>query len=231
MRIKAVVADVDGTLTDERRRLDIDSILAVRRLEERGLKVVLTSGRSYCATHALSTYIGTFGLVIAENGGVIGRGPGDYTLMGDRSLAELGLKELRKELGDRVREVQSFQRYVDIVLARTFDLNPANEMLQRRGAGSHILDSGFAYHLVDARVDKGVGVEAAARKLMLETEEIAAIGDNLNDIDMFKVAGFSATFPDAPEQTRRAATYIANRRHGEGVREIAEVLLSGRSEP
>jgi len=230
MRIRAVVADVDGTLTDEKRRLDIDSLMAVRELEERGMKVVLTSGRSYCATHVLSTYIGTFGLVIAENGGVIGRGPADYTLMGDRRFAELGLKELKKELGEKVREVHSFQRYVDIVLARTFDLDSANEILRRKGAGSHVLDSGFAYHLVDARVNKGTGVEAAAKTLTLETEEIAAIGDNLNDIDMFKVAGFSATFPDAPEQTRKAATYIANQKHGKGVKEIAEIILSGRSD-
>ena len=84
---KAFITDIDGTLTDDRRRLSMHAVEEIRRLVDAGIPVVLASGNTVCFIDALSKMIGTSGDIIAENGGVYRHG---YTGMrhaeGDRSI-------------------------------------------------------------------------------------------------------------------------------------------------
>jgi hydroxymethylpyrimidine pyrophosphatase-like HAD family hydrolase len=65
---KAIVVDVDGTITFSDRRLDCRAVDALRSLE---VPVVLATGNVLCFARAASKLVGTKGIVIAENGGVI----------------------------------------------------------------------------------------------------------------------------------------------------------------
>ena len=64
------MTDIDYTLTDAELRLDLGAAQKIRELEERGVKVILDSGRNLAATGSLAQLIGTSGFVVAENGGV-----------------------------------------------------------------------------------------------------------------------------------------------------------------
>ena len=69
--IKALVTDIDGSLTDSKRRISTRAIEALRVLEDRGICVMLASGNVLPLAYGLSSFIGISGPVIAENGGVV----------------------------------------------------------------------------------------------------------------------------------------------------------------
>ncbi|HJJ86859.1 MAG TPA: HAD hydrolase family protein, partial [Methanocorpusculum sp.] len=84
---KAFITDIDGTLTDNRRRLSTAAVEEIRRLIDADIPVVLASGNTLCFLDGLSHMIGTDGNVIAENGGVYRKGfLGTRTVAGNKAL-------------------------------------------------------------------------------------------------------------------------------------------------
>ena len=63
-------------------------------------------------------------------------------------------------------------------------------------------------------------------KNSLEPEEIAYLGDDIVDIPVMRMVGFSAAVADALELVKKCADYVTVHRGGQGaVREICEMLL------
>ena len=53
--LRGVITDIDGTLTDEKRRLSTAAIEVIRELQENGIMVVLASGNTSCLLDRKST--------------------------------------------------------------------------------------------------------------------------------------------------------------------------------
>jgi len=67
----------------------------------------------------------------------------------------------------------------------------------------------------------------APRKIGLD--EVAYVGDDLNDLGVLGAVGLPIAVSDAVAQVRKAATWITTRRGGDGaVREVCDLLLSAR---
>jgi 3-deoxy-D-manno-octulosonate 8-phosphate phosphatase (KDO 8-P phosphatase) len=63
------------------------------------------------------------------------------------------------------------------------------------------------------------------KDLNLEPEQALYIGDELFDIPVLEIVGFSATVPDAVEAVRKRVHYITQARGGDGaVREVIDLL-------
>ncbi len=64
-------------------------------------------------------------------------------------------------------------------------------------------------------------------KYSICNEEIAYIGDDLNDLPILNRAGLAATVADGVKKVKDAADYIATRKGGEGaVREIIDFIIA-----
>jgi 3-deoxy-D-manno-octulosonate 8-phosphate phosphatase (KDO 8-P phosphatase) len=60
----------------------------------------------------------------------------------------------------------------------------------------------------------------------LKPEQTACMGDDITDIPLFRVAGFSAAVADACEEARKAADFVTRSGGGRGaVREVCELIL------
>ena len=60
----------------------------------------------------------------------------------------------------------------------------------------------------------------------LDLESAAFIGDDINDIQVMQIAGFSACPADAKESVTELADYVCSKTGGHGaVRELAEMIL------
>ena len=76
------------------------------------------------------------------------------------------------------------------------------------------------------RRDKGLALDELCRELAVTTDEVAYMGDDLNDLPPMEKAGLSACPLDAVEEVRRAAHFIATRPGGHGAaRELIELVL------
>lgn len=71
-------------------------------------------------------------------------------------------------------------------------------------------------------VDKGQGLKDLANLLNISLDEIIAVGDHFNDIDLLKTAGLSVAAGNAIEEVKAICDYTTKANHNEGV--LAEVI-------
>ncbi len=80
--------------------------------------------------------------------------------------------------------------------------------------------------------DKTKTIKELAEKLNLSLQNIAYIGDDINDEHVMKICGFSACPSDAVEIIRKTASYICKAKGGNGaVREFSEIILKAQGKP
>ena len=73
-------------------------------------------------------------------------------------------------------------------------------------------------------------IEALAQKYNLSLDEIAYIGDDINDLEVLRQVGWSFAPSDAIDEVKKAVTYVVSRRGGEGaVREAIELVLQDKA--
>lgn len=226
--LKALLTDIDGTITDSSRRIHTGSIDTIRALVDEGVIVVLASGNAPCFMEALSKMIGTQGTFIAENGGVIRIGYfGHLQVFGDQDAPKEALAILRDHYRARGRELELFSptyRRADLAFARTVPSAEVREIL--KDFPVQVIDTGYAIHLQSPGINKGTALAHLAEKLGLAPSEFLAIGDSVNDIQMLKTAGIGITVANAHPETKAVAAYVAEKGYGDGFVEAVKKYSS-----
>ncbi len=90
----------------------------------------------------------------------------------------------------------------------------------------------FTFDVIEQNVaDKTKRLDALMQEHGLISENIAYIGDDLNDLAAMRLCGFVGCPADACPEVRAEAHYIAPRKGGEGaVRDVVEFLLRARGQ-
>jgi len=73
--------------------------------------------------------------------------------------------------------------------------------------------------------NKGDGVTALAQAYGVSLDEVAVMGDQNNDLAMFKVAAFSVAMGQAPDNVRAAASVTAASNEDDGVADAIDRLI------
>ncbi len=195
--IRALAVDIDGTLTDGDRVLCPVAVEAVRNLK---VPVVLVTGNTHCFTRAVSVLLGTPRVFIAENGGVVSHSEKDMEILADPAVCQTALQELSKAFPLEVYESSRY-RFTDIALKRNFDVAAASRYAEEHGLNVEIIDTVFAVHIKDKKVNKGTGLKRIAERMGIDLKEFAAVGDSGSDLPMFELAGFRASVSNStPER-------------------------------
>lgn len=222
--LKALLTDIDGTLTGPDRRIDTGSILAIRSLVDSGVKVVLASGNSSCFMDALCRMIGTDGTFIAENGGTFRIGfTGQIVVSGELAAPKAALAAVQTHFRKQGKELELFSpdyRYADRAFARTVPVDEVRKVLA--GHPVKVLDTGFAIHLQSPEVNKGTALRDLAPKMRLSPQDFLAIGDSLNDLQMLKTAGVAVTLANGHPDLKEIAQYVTGKEYGDGFVEAIE---------
>ncbi len=78
-------------------------------------------------------------------------------------------------------------------------------------------------------VDKAMTFKKLVDHYQLKSREVAFIGDDLNDLPVFRLAGLAVCPADAYEYIQERADLVTEARGGEGVlREVADLVLDAR---
>ena len=84
--------------------------------------------------------------------------------------------------------------------------------------------------LYDGIIHKELLLNKICKKYNVSTEEIAYIGDDVNDLELLKRVGLSATPSDASEDAIKLCDYVCKHRSGNGAfRELADLILSSQN--
>lgn len=124
------------------------------------------------------------------------------------------IRELIKETRVPVPNIEEFINNRTKNVGKTNIFFPTPEIRMQALEAFEGLDYDFAYS-EPTNIDinkkgchKGVGLVKLAEHLGLSMDEVMAIGDNFNDIEFLKTAGFSVVMANAPEEIKELADYV-----------------------
>jgi phosphoglycolate phosphatase len=211
--IKAVVCDLDGTLTDKRRWLCLKAIEALRKCESGGVPVLLASGNIVTTTLQVSRLLGLSGPVIAENGGVV-HYKGNNEFFGDKKDCLKALEHVKNHLP--AKELFTNQcRLTEVCIEEAVGVEKVKALL--KDFPVDVNSTGFGIHIMPKGMDKLLGVKRACAILGIPLKKVLCIGDSENDIKMVKNCGTGVAVANATKELKAAAKYVCKKAHGEGV--------------
>jgi len=93
--------------------------------------------------------------------------------------------------------------------------------------GTHDTEPVHVLEIFAAGVDKWRGLSVLCEAHRIQPEEVAVIGDSINDLAMIKAAGCGIAMANAGESVRRAADRHTRSHEADGVAYAVDQLLSG----
>lgn len=218
-----LVADIDGTLTDDSRTLEPLVMPVVRAWPA---PVVIATGKAMPYPVALSEFLGREPNIIAENGGValVGRS-GRIEFTGDREGAQAVAKEYQAQgysLGWGEANLTNRWRETELAVSRDSPLAPLESIADDHGLV--VVDTGYAYHVKSPDQSKGQALDVIAEELGVAPAECVAVGDSINDVSTFDVVGNGVAVANADDSAREAADHVTQAGFGEGFLEAVAWL-------
>jgi phosphoglycolate phosphatase (TIGR01487 family) len=219
-----LVVDVDGTLTGPDQAVDPRAMTALAEWPE---PVVVATGKAFPFPVALCQFVGIEPCVVAENGGVVFVGQTDELVFGgDPDAVDAFLADYRERghtLGWGSVDLANRWRETEVAISLDQPREPIDELATEHGL--EVVDTGYAYHVKSSGVDKGLGLEAVAEQLGLAPADFLAVGDSINDVATFELAGESVAVANADEHATAAADRQTDAAYGDGFLEAVEAYL------
>lgn len=225
MKFKALVVDIDGTITYKNRRLNLKVAEMLYNLNtESGIPVVLATGNILCFSQAASKLIGLNGYVIAENGGLVSKGFDTRPhILGNIKECENAFDFLSKHI--QLTKLDPEYRKTEIALRRDFDLGYARKLITDKYPVD-LVDTGYAVHIKNNTMNKGTGLIKISELMGLKPNNFVAIGDSENDLEMIDYSGLGIAVANGDQKTKSIADIVTEAAYGDGVVEALEHLNS-----
>ena len=230
MTIEAIAVDIDGTITDDTRKICISAIEALRKAEKAGIPTIIVTGNVVNYAYAAEVLIGCSGGIVCENGGVVfkeGENNNAVETLVERDFVNSAESHLKEKLGEKFNVHASHDnmyRLTETVFYKTLAREDLEDALKdfKYLDELEIYDSGFALHVTDKRVNKGTSLKYLCERNRINMENVMAIGDSQNDEDFLKQAGYKIAVGNAEDKLKEISTYTCEKKYGDGVAEAIE---------
>ncbi|MCI4367340.1 MAG: phosphoglycolate phosphatase [Thermoplasmata archaeon] len=209
-RLRAVITDIDGTITGPDRVLDPTAAALLRHLEGRGIRVIFATGNVLPVALAIHRSLGLKGPIVSENGGLVYRREGRrdrLQRLADRRPAWAAFRAARRA-GLPVRRLFT-DRWRETEVALEPNVPPAEITRVIRGHDVSVESTGFAIHLMEKGKGKQPALDGVLPSLGLRWTECLAAGDGDNDVGMLRAAGWGVSFPNGSRRARNAADFVS----------------------
>lgn len=243
-KIKAVMTDIDGTITSvtglKQGEHSFNPKVAevIRRFEGSGVMVGFVSGRNIPDLETYAAELNISGPLIAENGAQakIKSGAALIDLGFKRDAVAVTLEKLNALFPGAIENGQwNHTRTVDLILVLH---GVTGEEIRKHLTDTELLDSGYVFHLTPKGATKGKTLlrilqQNGFRSLL--PDEILVMGDAPTDLSLFEcfplsVLVLNSTIPPVNQTLLNAvALYVSKSCCEEGFVEIAEHILELRN--
>ncbi len=218
--IKLVLLDVDGTITDNERRISTKAIESMRMVQSEYLRVSLVSGNALPVMFGLKTFIGLNAPVFGEAGGAML----DLEVKAFFPIEKIS-KLCRKLESEKLitGNVTNAWRYC----SAGFSMPKGNVSAVRKRteeSGLELVDSKIFWDFVNPGQNKGFAMEVLKEMYNLKYSEILVMGDSFNDLSMFKDGVFKAVPANAEAELQELADYCSPHSYGDAVSDVLSDL-------
>jgi HAD superfamily hydrolase (TIGR01484 family) len=194
---------------------------AISRARERGMKVILVTGRELRDFESLGVDLSVFDQVVAENGAVLYEpGAGVQTL-----LAPAPSEKLVDMM--RAHGVHSLSVGLTIIATCVPHEIIAVECIKALGLELTITFNKGAVMILPPGVNKASGLKAALKVLDLEPGEVVGVGDAENDHAFLSLCGCAVAVENALPSLKEQAHFVTEGRAGAGVVQLLDLMVNG----
>lgn len=102
---------------------------------------------------------------------------------------------------------------------RSGDIGKVELLCPAVPGASYVRYGDKAIELMEQTANKASGLQELCNILSVSTDEVLAIGDDTNDIELFQLAGASAAVANGKDAAKTYAKYICTKKEFEGVKE------------
>ena len=225
---KAVAVDIDGTITDYNKKLHLEAILALRRLEEAGIPIILATGNVRAITYGLWRFIGATGPMVCENGGVVWHPEWDEPIIrADGARARQCAIEMSNQINvDAEGITTNAWRESEWCLFADEDLDSVNSWVSNSEYSDlSVVRTGFAIHIMEPHLSKGEGLKVALQQIGIDAKDVLAVGDAPNDIPMFELVGQSVAVGGCFDSLAAVASVVSPYPHGDTFTPLVNAIL------
>jgi hydroxymethylpyrimidine pyrophosphatase-like HAD family hydrolase len=215
-KISLVLADVDGTLVNEQKVLTERAQKAVRALHTAGIRFAITSGRPPRGMAMLFEPPQLDTPIAAFNGGLFVKS--DFSILEKKTLP-----------ADVAHEA------IGLMHKRGLDawVYSGNDWLITKPDAPHVAREAWTVKFqpkivaTNKNANKGAVVEYLSQHVGVPEQEIATIGDQPNDVLMFKRSGFCIAMGNASDEVKAQATATTDSYNDEGFAKAMERFILG----
>ncbi|MBT4066457.1 MAG: phosphoglycolate phosphatase [Euryarchaeota archaeon] len=230
---KAIAVDIDGTITDSNKEINLGAIAALRRLEDFNIPIILTTGNVRAITYGLWRFIGATGPMVCENGGVVWHPKwGEPIVRADGKRAKDAALMLGEKLNlDSEGITTNAWRESEWCLFPDENLEMINDLISKSAFSDlSVVKTGFAIHLMEPQISKAQGLTIALEKMGILPADVLAIGDAPNDISMFNLVGHSIAVGGCFEELAAVAKVISPFERGDTFEHVCEAIINNISQ-
>ncbi len=218
MRYHVLASDYDGTLADDG-TVNAQTLEALNRLRASGRVLMMVTGRELAELKLVFSELELFEFIVTENGATLYQ----PVTQVEETLAPPAPEpfvELLKQRGVPLSVgrtiVATVQPYENVVLQTIRDLGLELQVVFNKGA----------VMVLPTAVNKGTGLIAALKRLMIPPSEVVAIGDGENDHSLLAAAGLGVAVQNAVPLLKEAAGLVTDQPASQGVIEVIDRLLA-----
>ena len=240
------VVDLDGTLIGSDQQISARVFDAVTGVAKR-ITVSIATGREPADVMRFAGQLGLTAPQISNNGAMIidpatgeslwsvPMGPGSATLVA-RQLQEVGTTFIATHPDGTITDAaQVADQEINRISALDLDAAAADGLVARLRSIPDLYvvkvflpyNGLWAVDFTRKGVDKGSAIRKLAEMQGVETDEIIAAGDGLNDLPMLRSCGLSIAMGDSPDEVKAAADYQAPSVDDDGLAVAIEELRIG----
>jgi HAD superfamily hydrolase (TIGR01484 family) len=234
-RYRLLALDLDGTLLNDRSEISPGNAEWIRRAQEAGVTVCLSTGRGFVSALPYAEQLKLDTPMITVNGGEIWRKPHQLhrrTLLDAATVIKLHrLAERHRDTwfwGYTTEDIYNKDKWVDDPLSRSWlkfgyhteNLDSLGSILDeiRTWEGLELSNSSpFNIEVNPAGVSKATALEEVCRLIGCDMSEAAAVGDSLNDIAAIRACGLGVAMGNAQDEVKAAADFVTTSHLEDGV--------------
>ena len=251
MPYRAIFSDIDGTLLNREHRMSARTLAAARHVVSLGIPFILVSARPPLAITPFTNAIGGAQPLIAYNGALIL--DGDLQELYSVPLDDADFRQLEVELETLPRLSLNYYQgthwyspepdnywtaqegditglrasakpaapltAVHKILALENRLKPAYPQLEIHRSKNEYLE------IVNRAATKAQAIQFMENRLGVSADEVIAFGDNYNDLDMLRYAGYSVAMGNAPDDIKAQVRHITASNAEDGLAQALEELF------
>ncbi|MEQ6378253.1 Cof-type HAD-IIB family hydrolase [Bacillaceae bacterium S4-13-56] len=245
MDIRLIALDMDGTLVNDEHEVSQENRQAIKRAEDNGIHVILSTGRSLMNARDTAESIGISSYIITLNGGeiynskleLIERTP----LSAEHVLRFWEMKEEHniffwsstvqgmfnsKRLFDQPIDSYEWLKFGfdipdDAVRQVILDELVENKELEVTNSSPTNIE------INAAGVNKAAALKKVTNWLEITMDHVMAVGDSINDLAMIREAGFGVAMGNAQEIVKKEADWVTETNNDHGVARAIEKVLKG----